>query len=321
MRYNMRHFILQTYFLLIFVSCKSQEASKIFNADEFTKTSLAALGFIKANDYSSFKSLFADDIRKNIKEEQLQAVFKFINDLVTKEGTPSGENIQSRLTKKFNGKDTLYINVIAFVFKSSDDKANPYKKEITFSFLEKYGAGKLAGINITTDPLNASGLQIKITKLDSFILKSSDIKLYRVYYNEGENKKTQFGNTKGIFALEGDKSKLVTSQIDVLFENIFRELRKAKVDKIEEFKTALNRGNNTQYIQSEFMFDNLPYGIFIYLPIITDSNYKGKIIVRQMQAANLGYQYYINIAGNEKLIAYLKNIISTNWTTYYVENP
>lgn len=321
MRYKMRHFILLTYLLLTFVSCKSQDTNKILNADELTKTSLTAIYFVKANDYSGLKNLFAEDIKKNIKDEQLQSIGKLINELVAKEGMPSEENIQPRLTKRFNGVDTVYINVIAFVFKSGDGKPNPYKKEITFSFLEKYGTGKLAGINITSDPLNASGLQVKIIKLDSFKLKSSDIKLYRVYYDEGVNKKTQFGNIKGIFALEGDKSKLVKPQIGVLFDSIFSELSKVKIEKVEEFKTALNRGNNTQFIQTEFMFDNLPYGIFIYLPIVTDINYKDKIIVRQMQAANLGYQYYIDIAGNNKLIGYLKSIISKDWTPYYVENP
>jgi hypothetical protein len=306
---------------LTFVSCKSQGANKILNEGELTRTSLAAMDFIKANDYSGLKNLFAEDIRKSINEEQLQSLCKRINELVAKEGIPSGNNIQPRLVTKIKGIDTIYINVIAFIIKGGDDKANPYKKEITFNFLEKYGTDKISGINITSDPLNASGIPIRINKLDSFILKSSDIKLYRVYYNEGENKKTQFGNKKGVFALEGDKSKLVASKIEVVFANIFQELRKVKIEKIEEFQTALNRGVNTQFIQAECMFDNLPYGIFIYLPLKTDSNYKDKIIVRQMQAANLGYQYYIDINDNEKLITYLKNIIATNWTTYYDEDP
>lgn len=317
----MKHVILLTYLLLAFVFCKSQDTNKILKADELTKTSLTAIDFIRANDYSGLKNLFADDIKKNIKEEQLQSVGKLINELIARDGLPSGENVQPRLTKKINGKDTLYINVIAFVFKGGDGKANPYKKEITFSFLEKYGTGKIAGINVTSDPLNASGLQVKITKLDSFKLNSSNIKLYRVYYDEGENKKTQFGTNKGIFALQGDKSTLIKSQINVLFDKIFKELSKVKIEKVEEFKTPLNRGDNTQFIQAEFMFDNLPYGIFIYLPITTNTHYKDKIIVRQMQAANLGYQYYIDIAGNDELIGYLKSIISKDWSTYYVENP
>ena len=321
MRYKMKHFILLTYLFLTFVSCKSQKTNNILNSTELTKTSLTAINFIKANDYSGLKNLFAEDIRKNIKEEQLQSIGKFINDLVAKEGIPSGENIQPRLTKKINGIDTLYINVIAFVYKSGEDKKNPYKKEITFSFLEKYGTGKIAGINITADPLNAKQFQINITKIDSLKLKTSDIKLYRVYYDEGANKKTQFGKNKGVFALEGDKAKLITSKLNLQLNNVFKELQKVKFEKTEEFRTALNRGDKTQFIQAEFMFENLPYGIFIYLPINTDTNYKGKIIVRQQQAANLGYQYYIDIKDNELLVKHLRQIIKTNWKEYYVEEP
>jgi len=317
----MRYFILQTLFFLTVLSCKSQDKTKALNADELTRTSLTAMNFIKQNDYLNFKNLFAEDIVKNVKEEQLQAVFKFINDLVAKEGIPNGDNIQPRLTMKTKGVDTLYINVIAFIFNNSDSKTNPYKQEITFSYLEKYGTSKIAGINVTADPLNARGLRISLVKLDSLILRSADIKLYRVYYDEGEHKKTQFGKNKGVFALEGDKAKLVSSKLNLQLDNVFKELQKVKFEKIEEFRTALNRGDKTQFIQAEFMFENLPYGIFIYLPIKTDTNYKDKIIVRQQQAANLGYQYYIDIKGNELLIEHLKQIIRTDWKGYYVDEP
>ena len=100
MRYKMRHFTLLTYLLLTFLSCKSQDTNKVLNADELTKTSLTAINLMKANDYSGLKNLFAEDIKKNIKDEQLQSIGKIINELVAKEGMPSGENIQPRLTKK-----------------------------------------------------------------------------------------------------------------------------------------------------------------------------------------------------------------------------
>jgi hypothetical protein len=114
---------------------------------------------------------------------------------------------------------------------------------------------------------------------------------------------------------------LFTSKLNLQIDNVFKELQKVKFEKVEEFRTALNRGDNTQFIQIEFMFENLPYGIFIYLPIKTEANYKDKITIRQQQAANLGYQYYIDTKGNESLIKHLKEIIAINWAKYYVDEP
>jgi hypothetical protein len=284
-----------------------------------TKTSLDAMNFIKANNFESFKKLFTTEIQSRINEEKIIAVFKYINEIVNKEGIPVGENIQQRLTKNLKGSDTTYFNVVAFVYKDNSSKTNPFRKEITFSYLEKYGTGKIVGINVTSDPLNAKGLKINIAKLVTFSFSVNNIKLYSVFYKEEKNKNTLFGNRKGLFKLEGDKA--TNSKIISIFETIFKELKKSKIEKSEEFFTALNRGENTEFIQTEFMFDNLKYGLFIYLPIKTDSVYKNKIIIRQMEAANLGYQYYIDFKGNEKLIKSLKSIIKKDWEGFYDENP
>jgi len=295
----------------------SQTENKILNADEMTKTSQKAISLIKSNDFPGFKNMFPEEVSKQ--DVPLVGFFNFVKNIIAKDGVPPDDDIQVRLTKKLSGTDTIYINVIAFMYRNADDKTNPYDKELTFSFLGKYGTSTIAAINYNTSPLNAQGIPIKISKLDSFILNSNDIKIFRVYYNEGKDKKTVFGKRKGVFELEGDRSTSVASKINVVFEIIFKELKKSRIEKVEEFRTALNRGENPEYIQVDFLFENLPYGIFIYLPIKTDSNYKEKILVRQMQGANLGYQYYIDVKGNENLIKHLKSIIKTNWGSYYSE--
>ncbi len=317
----MRHSIIIIFLILTFCNCKSQTTDKILNTEEMTKTSLDAMNFIKTNNFESFKNLFPTEIQSRINEEKILAVYKYIHEIVTKEGIPVGESIQQRLTKNLKGGDTIYVNVIAFVFKDNSGKTNPFKKEITFSYLEKYGTGKIVGVNVTSDPLNAKGLKINITKLDTFSFSVNNIKLYNIFYKEEKNKNTLFGKGKGLFRLEGDKEKATNSNIISIFENIFKELKKSKIEKSEEFFTALNRGENTEFIQAEFMFDNLKYGLFIYLPIKTDSVYKNKIIIRQMEAANLGYQYYLDFKGNEKLIKSLKSIIKKDWGEFYSENP
>lgn len=295
----------------------SQTDNRILNDDEMTKTCQMAISLIKSNDYPGFKNLFPEEVSRQ--DAQLFGFFNFIRNFINKEGVPAKEDIQVRLTKKLSGADTIYINVIAFMYRNPDNNINPFDKELTFSFLAKYGTGTIAAINYSANPLNAQGIAIKINKLDSFILNNQDIKLYRVFYEEGKNKKTTFGKNKGAFALDGDRVISVQSKIDPIFEQIFRELRKVKIDKVEEFRTALNTGKDTEYIKTIFTFENLSYGILIYLPITTDPNYKDKILIQQLQGANLGYQYYVEAKNNDVLVSLLKSIIKINWGSYYSE--
>ena len=280
-----------------------------------TITCRKAISLIKSNDYPGFKNLFPVEVSRQ--DVQLFGFFNFIRNFINKEGVPAKEDIQVRLTKKLSGTDTIYINVIAFMYRNRDDNTNPFDKELTFSFLAKFGTDTIAAINYSANPLNAQGIPIKINKLDSFILNNKDIKVYRVFYEEGKNKKTTFGKNKGAFALNGDRVISVQSKIDPIFEQIFTELRKVKIDKVEEFRTALNKGKDTEYIQTIFTFENLPYGILIYLPITTDSNYKDTILIQQLQGANLGYQYYVDAKDNDVLVGLLKSIIKINWASYY----
>jgi hypothetical protein len=150
-------------------NCLSQTDNRILNADEMTKTSLKAMTLIKTNDFRGFKSLFVEEVSKQ--EVQLFGIFNFIKTIITKEGIPGEENIQVRLTKKLSGVDTIYLNVIAFLYKNPNDNINPFDKEISFSFLVTYGTATIAAVNYTSNSLSAQGIPIKINKLDSFILK------------------------------------------------------------------------------------------------------------------------------------------------------
>ena len=57
------------------------------------------------------------------------------------------------------------------------------------------------------------------------------------------------------------------------------------------------------------------------MPIQGAGTGNDKIIIRQLQFANLGYQYYIDKNENKKLVQLLENIKTKNWGPNYVDNP
>ncbi len=302
----------------VVISCNSQKPE--FSENNIEKTSEIALKYIQSKDYESLENLFPKAILNTIKPEELKHVSDIAFELLNKYGKPSAENIQHSISLRYNGKDSIYLHNVAYIFKSNNQNGNPYDYEILFSFIEKYGSSKIIGFNINSKPLDASNVKLSITKLNNIKLSAEEVKFYRVYYDEGV-KITQFGDNKGVFALQGDKNTFYSSKLKLLFQKIFDELEDVKFDKIEVFTTPLNRGEKPEFIQADFMMTDRNYGLFIYLPIKNGGTLSDYIIIRQEQFANLGYQYYISKKQNLQLVELLESIKSKDWGKYYLQNP
>ena len=303
---------------LLVISCNSKKEE--FNEKSIRMTSEAAMNYIQTKDYESFKSLFPADILNTINDEQLKKVIDNSFDLINNYGKPTGDDIQHSISLRFVGNDSVYLHNVAYVFKNDNQNGNPYNYEILFSFIEKYGSNKIVGFNVNSKPLEAQNVKPTIPTLNKIKLNSEDVKLFRVYYDEGE-KKTQFGNNKGVFALQGDNNSFMSSKLNIIVKDIFKELETAVLGEPEVFTTPLNRGINPEFIQAEFMMTDKNYGVFIYLPIKNGGTFSDCIIIRQQQFANLGYQYYLSKKQNQRLAALLESIKSKDWGKYYIQNP
>lgn len=308
---------------LILTSCNSQNKTKtlndvkseILNEKELMETSNKAIEFIQQKNYNEFKNLFATEILKNLNDEQIHTVVNQLSEFIKINGLPKKENIIPALTAIPKGADTLFVNKILYHFKNNQKT----ETVLSFSFLKKYGTSKLFSVNVE-NPLQSKNATPEIGKLKDLNFNTKDILGFRIYYDEGI-RKTEFNGNKGIFAIQGDFNTLEKSKLDNKFTKIFNELKKTKIEKSEVFNGKLNRGNNPEFIQVEFMFKNLNYGIFIYLPINNGGIYKDYIIVQQRQYANLGYQYYLKKENYLELMKELNSIKKMKLNDYYEVNP
>lgn len=304
--------------VLFAISCNSKRED--FNEKSIEMTSKKAISYIQAKDYESFKSLFPPEILKTINDDQLKKVIDNSFDLIKYYGKPSGDEIQHSVSLRFADNDSVYFHNVAYVFKNKNQSGNPYDYEILFSFLEKYGSDKIVGFNINSKPLEAQNVKPTIPSLDNLKLNSENVKLYRIYYDEGE-RKTKFGNNIGVFAIQGDKDSYVNSKLNLIVKDIFKELEAVVLEDPQVFTSPLNRGINLEFIQAEFMMTDKNYGVFIYLPLGNGGNLSDSIIIRQQQFANLGFQYYISKKHNQRLAELLESIKSKDWRNYYLQNP
>ena len=317
--------------LILIVSCDGQNDKKpdlnlnnynyeesVLSEDEMKETTEKAIKLIQERNYEKVRDLFAEDISKNITKNQLAKLVNHLNLLFRNEGIPTGnENIVPALQASINGNDTIFVNKIMYNYQPT--KEEPYPKVLSFSFLKKYGTKQLAGINIGTD--GQKNIKPTIEKLNNFAFNSNEINQFRIYFDEGKNRKTKFKNKIGFFAIEGDINTLNESGLTPILESIFDDLKKSKFEKVEIFNSSFNRGDSPSFIQLDVSLKNKPYGVFLYLPIEDDGIYSDKIILMQMEYANLGYKYILNQKDYPKIIKEFPKIGKLKLEKFYEENP
>lgn len=318
---------------LFFVSCKGQTLqtannkdidnykSEILSEDEMKQTSDNAVHLIQEENYQGVKHLFARDIANSISDQQIIQLVDQINLLFKSEGVPAGnENIIPALNVSVQNGDTLFLNNIVYNFNPITNGGKTFSRVLTFSFLKKFGTKQLAGLNLNINPISSGNAQPTITKLEKLNFNVNDITRFRIYYDEGNNRRTKYKNEIGYFAVEGDAATLNKTRIRPFIETIFGELSKLKNLKAEPFNTTLNRGN-AKFIQAEFGFKDKPYSIFIYLPIENGGAYSGNIIIMQREYANLGYEFTLNKTDYPKITSEFPKIASLNLDDFYLDKP
>ena len=296
----------------------SNYQSEILPEEEMRVTTDKAVIFIQNKNYAEFKQLIVDDVAKNISEQQIIQIVDLINEQFKMEGVPTGnENILPSLKMAFDGNDTIFVNTIMYNFKPINNE----RKILTFSFLKKYGTDKIIGVHLNTNPLSSGNVKPTIKQIEKFDFNVTDISNFRIYYDEGIDRKRKFKNEIGYFAIQGDLNTLKESGISPIIETIFSELKKSNFKSVKKFNSTLNRGENAKYIQAEFSFKNLPYSIFIYLPIKNGGQYENEIILMQREYVNLGYEFTLN--QNDYLIikSEFPKIAEMNLENYYLDKP
>lgn len=295
--------------------------AEILSEDEMRVTTDNAVKLIQNKNYTDFKNLFAQEIAKNISDEQITQLVDQINILFQKEGVLTGnDNILPSLNATANGGDTLFVNNIMYNFEPFSDGANSFQHVLLFSFLKKYGTQKLVGVNVKTNPLSAGNAKPTIKRLDKFKFDIAYINRFRIYYEEGEQRKTSFKNETGYFAIEGDLATLEKSGLKPTIATILLELSKSKFERVETFNSTINK-DNVNFIQIELGFNDKPYNLQIYLPIKNGGQYTNKIILLQKEYANLGYEYILNQKDYPKTTTEFPKIAEMKLDEYYLDKP
>jgi hypothetical protein len=220
-----------------------------------------------------------------------------------------------------NGSDTIKVYTISFFYKGKKGSTNPYGYQINFSFTEQFGNNRIIAFNINEDPDNAKNIALTISAMDSIFISVKSVSRYRVYYSEGLPSDKLFGKNKGVFALEADAKKFQSTGLSDMFVRIFEEFEKMNIGKPVKFSTMMDYNDQKEFIQTEIVLDSSTNGIYIYIPLGKITDGKDKIIIRQLQFANLGWEYTVKKEDNMKLVKLFEAIKSKEWGMNYLDNP
>jgi len=288
--------------------------SEILSEDEMLITAGKAIKLIQDNRPLDLKNLFSADIRKNITDPQIKQLTEQLNSFFKTEPIPTDKrDILPSLQASVNNNDTIFINNINYNFKSS--------QTLIFSFLKKYGTKELSGIRLQDKPLSSKNYRPNIKQIENFNFNVDDVTHFRIYYDEGKNKRTKFKNEIGYFAIQGDAEKFEKTKIKPIIKNIFSDLTKSKYESVDVFNDPLQRGENPKFIQIEFALKDKPYLIFIYLPLIQDQKYSGKIVLMEKEYQNLGYQFILNQNDYLNIVKEFPKILDLKLDDFYEEKP
>lgn len=300
----------------------TEHEKRIMSEDEMRITTDKAVRHIQAEDNIKLKELLASDISKNVTDDQVKELVRQINFLFDQIGVPSGnESIIPSLKASINGTDTIFLNFIDYYFEPQTENGTKFQQVLRFAFMQEIGPDSLIGINLEVNPFGQTNIELDIKALDRLNINVSDISAFRVYYDEGLNRKTKFKNELGIFAIQGDRKELVSSGLSSIFENIFTELKRQTLPEGEVFNGLLERGDGANYIQVEFALDNKSYIIFIYLQIDDEGNFSDEIIIIQKQYANLGYLYTLKQSNYPTTVSEFSKIPKLELDDYYELKP
>ncbi|RXM51637.1 hypothetical protein [Chryseobacterium sp. CH25] len=288
--------------------------NEILSEDKMLITTNKAIKLIQESKSEDFKNLFADDIKKNITDSQIKQLIVQLNNLFKTEGIPTDKrDITPSLHASVKGKDTLFLNNINYNYKSS--------KSLIFSFSKNYGTDKIIGLHLKEKPLNSGNYRPNIKQIESFQFNIDDIKNFRIYYDEGKDKKTKFKNEIGYFVIQGDAEKLKKTGIKSIIENIFSDLSKSKYESVNIFNQPLDRGENPNFIQIEFALKDKPYLISLYLPLKNDQKYSGKIVLMEKEYQNLGYQFILDQNNYTNIVKEFPRILDLKLDNFYEDIP
>ncbi|AYM99822.1 hypothetical protein [Chryseobacterium sp. 3008163] len=176
-------------------------------------------------------------------------------------------------------------------------------------------------MHLQDKPLNSKNYRPNVKQIENFNFNVDDITSFRIYYDEGKNKRTKFKNEIGYFAIQGGAEEFEKSKIKPIIKNIFSDLTKSKYESVDVFNNPLQRGENPKFIQIEVALKDKPYLIFIYLPLLKDQKYSGKIVLMEKEYQNLGYQFILNQNDYLNIVKEFPKILDLKLDNFYEEKP
>jgi hypothetical protein len=177
-------------FLFVFTQtsffCQSQTKSsigekyknEILSKEELIATTKKAIGYIKNENYESFKGLFILPLLEKTTDEEFTVLLRKLKSFLSNNDIPDRDEINVALSFKLRGKDTLITNKVLYRFNDSENTI------MSFSFLKYYGSNKLVGINLNKNPLKSNSNDIKIIPISNFNFNIEDVESFNLYYSD-----------------------------------------------------------------------------------------------------------------------------------------
>jgi hypothetical protein len=290
--------------------------SHAMNEDEMQKTVNSVIESIMEKEYNSFIKSFHPEVRKFLPETNLIILADTLNYFMRINGVPEAKDIVFAIEVFGEGNDKTIVNKLMYSFGLIEvpNDTVKYNTSLIFSFIEGFGTEHIIDIQIKSNPFLSHDIAPSFSALKKFDFAIKDIRAFRIYYDEGEIKKTKYGDHYGVFAIEGDLKILEESGLINQIKKMFSELQKSEFESVEVFTDLLNR-DNTSFIQIDLLLDK-DYGLFLYLPIES-----GDIILRQVEFGNLGYQFTLSKDNYPSIVESFHSIIDLPLQKYYHKNP
>ena len=315
-------------FLLIILITRSILAVSQTSVDAEYEISLKAIDAIRNDDIQSFKGLWEEKILKASDDEGLLILFNNAADILKKyDGLTPKESLYIGITPSIYEYKYVEIKSLVFTFPPTKKPQMLSDEQIIFAFSDDIEKNKIVEFQIkdlitpAKDLAEQNGLK---PHFKEFNFNFEFLDWFRIWYDKGpvEN---NLGNESGVYALSGNKNKLINNNADTLFSEILNLVNSAKLDSTDINYSNVDILGCPEYLYIRLKFDdstNKEYGDFTILTILTEENgfeepYNGYIVITHSDT----HRYFFDINKNIKLWKKLKELVHIDYGDSVEINP
>ncbi|HBF87658.1 MAG TPA: hypothetical protein DDX39_03360 [Bacteroidales bacterium] len=214
-----------------------------------------ALNYIENNKVDSLLLLYNQDAKKRIRLKDFKRLFKNGDYILSNYVYPEDSlvNLTKSTNKSMMGEKISKVFSFPFDLKNSTDSTRYFYITITNGEIQNISLSKLhPGLNFISS-------RHKEPHLEKIVLKTENIKWFRIWYDGTTYTNKRFRNENGFYAVSGsDSEDLNDIGIKKKFDSIFEYISKAEYDSLDYKDFGDHDPGEYEWIYLRMRFKNAP---------------------------------------------------------------